>query len=225
MELLCWRVSDSEQGALKMRKYLLALALFFAGLLLFGGALEAVRLGREKRWPVASGRVIDAKHFEADGSTWVQVKYRYTIDGTSYVDTSSVDTIQPHSVPTAYQEGAEVVVHYDASRPDHSYLEHAGYESPIALLVFGGIVLLFCSPFVARQALLFYADVMLRRARRHMSEGLAAIRQGQDEMDAMQARREDIPADLLEREEQAIVRAQEAQRMLKDVERQRSRLN
>ncbi|MEZ6135168.1 MAG: DUF3592 domain-containing protein [Pirellulaceae bacterium] len=207
-----------------MGRIITVVVISFGCLLLFGGIRETIRLTAEEKWPTVTGVVHSAKHFRSEGSMWVDVDVRYEVNGRAYSDVCSVDTESP-TVPTAYQSNAAVTLHYDPTRPDHAYLQHAGYESPIALSIFGGVVLLIVSPFAYYFGLLLYADIMLRKAKYHMREGLRAISEGQDEVDAMRARGEDIPPELLEMERQLIEQVHTHHARLQEIENQRRDIN
>lgn len=206
-----------------MGKVILAVVTFFGCLLLFGGAREAWRVSSEKDWPSTRGTILKSQHFQSDGATWVTVTYQYEVEGTQYTDKSSIDADQTRSVPQHLRSQATIDVHYDPARPERSYLEHAGYESPIALTIFGGVVLLLCSPFLVIQALLLYAKLLMRKAEYHLREGLKALGEGQDEIDAMRARGEEISPAMLEREADVLGQAQDAHSMLKDMKNQISK--
>ena len=130
-----------------MRKLILTVCVLFGFLLLLGAGLEARRFAAEKQWPTVEGEIIEAKLFETEGSAWLELKYRFEAAGTTYTDDGTLDVDGIDAVPAKYREGQVIAVHYDPKDPTRTYLQFAGFESPVGLTVMGAVVLAVCAPF------------------------------------------------------------------------------
>ena len=130
-----------------MKKLILTVSILFGLLLLFGAAWEARRFGNEKQWPTVDAEILESKLFEAEHSSWIEFKYRFEVDGTTYDDDGTLDVQGIVRIPDQYREGKTITVYYDPTDPQRTYLEFAGFASPVGLMIMGLVVLGICVPF------------------------------------------------------------------------------
>jgi hypothetical protein len=204
-----------------MRKFWLLLGMSVGLFLIYQGIRERHRNEAKSDWPATEGRVEDAALYQNGNSIYVDVKYKYSVSQSEFTGRSIVDSADDDSIPDAYRPGSSIVVHFDPDSPERSYLVHDSDSGSWGLIILGGIALFICLPFIAIQVLLWFADFVLWKARRHMRQGLAALNEGQAEIDKLLTEGKPVSDEVMQRQDEVLEQANRAYEMLKDVERQR----
>jgi len=189
--------------------------------LIYQGWLDRYRDEVKKNWPTAEGRVDDSTLYQSNNVVFVEVVYKFDVGESEFSGRSSVNTTEIDSIPNEYLPGSTVVVHYDPENPGRSYLVGDASSGSWGLIILGAIVILICLPFIIIQIILWYADLMMRKAQYHMREGLAALEQAQDEIDKLLKEGKPLSDDVLRRQDEVLEQANQANALLKDLERQR----
>jgi hypothetical protein len=185
---------------------LVLLALMGVGLLVvIAGVQSSIEIHDQRSWLTAEGSIVE--------SPAGRISYEYAVDGVAHRATQYRDSDYKE-----YPPGKIVTVYYSPQDVDRSIVVEQNYAEGVFPIMFGVVLMLFCSPFVLFFGALAYAEILLVKARYHCRQAMQAIEEGDEHVSNIDDELGYVPEDLAVERQAAAERAAVMEGQLRDME-------